>query len=75
MRILRLRQHKLHADPQQKRPAHNFQERQIQQQHGKRDENHAQDDGAGGTPENALKALFVRQVAARKRNHDGVVAA
>ena len=47
----------------------------IEQHDGKRDEDHAQRNRAERTPEHALQALFVRQIAASERNNDRIVAA
>src|SRR5690606_31075309 len=65
----------LDADPHQQQTAHQLQERHAQQRHREEDQDHAQADGAGRAPQNALHATLGRQVAARQGNDDGVVAA
>jgi hypothetical protein len=46
-----------------------------QQREGEEDQHHAQPDGAGGAPQDALGALVRRQLAAGQRDDHGVVAA
>ena len=65
---------KLHADPQQKKAANQFQRRDRQQGAGEEDQDHAQQDGSCRPPENAKSFLTRRKVAAGQRDDDGVVA-
>ncbi len=64
----------LHANPHQQQRAHKLEERQGQQRHGKRDQDHAQHDGASGAPDDALGTLGRRQLAAGQGNDYRVVA-
>ena len=65
----------LDTDPDQQDGTHDLQEGQGQQHHGEGDQDDAQDDGAGRAVNDALAALLRWQLAAGKRNHDGVIAA
>ena len=69
-----VRNQKLHADPEQEHAARHLEEGEIQQHDGEGDQNHAQCDRTGRTPENAELALFVRQVSTGHGDDDGVVA-
>ncbi|MDT4879617.1 hypothetical protein FQZ97_1153100 [compost metagenome] len=70
-----VRRQQLDADPHQQHRARELEERHVEQRHRKDDQDHAQDDGAGGAPDDPLGALRGRQLAAGQRDHDGVVAA
>ena len=69
------RSHEAHADPKQQEPAAELEKRDVEQRDGEYDEHHAQRDGTGRAPEHALHTLRGRQLAASKRDHDGVVSA
>src|SRR5690606_4971859 len=64
----------LDADPQQQHAADDLQEGDVQQHQCEGDQDHAQADGAGSTPQNALHALLGCQVAAGQRDDDGIIA-
>ena len=64
----------LHADPQQKKAADQFQRRHRQQGAGEENQQDPQPDGPCGAPEDAKPFLTRRQVAAGQRDDDGVVA-
>jgi hypothetical protein len=70
-----VRQHQLHADPQQQHGADGFQVRQFQQLQRKKDQHDPRRHGAHHTPQDALAAHGRRQPAAGQRDHHGVVAA
>src|SRR5690606_20835689 len=65
----------LDAYPYQQQGADNLEERNTQQRKCEGDQQNAQNDGAGGTPQDALYPLLVLQVAACQRDNHGVIAA
>jgi len=70
-----VRREQLDADPHQQQCANELEPWQGQQGHGEEDQDHAQDDGASGAPDDALGALSGRQLAAGQRDDHRVVAA
>src|SRR5690606_10714577 len=66
---------KFDADPEQQQGANDFKERNIKQHERKCNEHDPQADRAGGTPKNALHALFGRKIATSQSNNDRVVSA
>src|SRR5690606_13422739 len=64
----------LDADPEQQQRADHLEEGNGEQGQGEGDEDDAQDDGACGAPQNALHALFGRQVAASQGDDHCVIA-
>ena len=74
MVVIVVRRDQLHADPDQQSGAHQFQERNLQQGQRERDQDHAQNNGADRAPDDALGTLRRRKLAARQRNHHGIVA-
>ena len=75
VRLLVLRHQQLDADPQQQQRADDLQEGNGQQRQRKEDQHDAQHDRARGAPQDALRALLRRQLAAGQRDDDRVVAA
>ena len=65
----------LDADPEQQQRADDLEERNRQQLQCEKDQDDAQHDGAGCAPQDALRALLGRQLAAGQRDHHRVVTA
>src|SRR5690606_30727765 len=73
--MLVIGQHELYTDPQQKQRTHDFQVGNGQQRQGKGDQDHPQDNGTGGSPQDALHAALVIQLAAGQGDHHRIVTA
>ena len=67
-------QQQLDADPEQEQRTDDLHQGHGEQLQGEKDQHDAQADGAGNTPENALLALILGQLATGQGDHHGVVA-
>ena len=63
-----------HTNPDEQNGAHQLEVRNGQQGERKEDQDHAQDDGTGRAPHDALGALVRWQLAASQRDHHRIVA-
>src|SRR5690606_18723002 len=68
------RNQELDADPDQQQGTHHFQVRHGQQGQGKGNQDHAQANGAGRTPQNSPDTLLGGQVTASQCDNHGVIA-